>query len=149
MNHIPTVRTLVAMFLCSLSAHGVRAQNIEIRVEDSEVVYVEGNDMVLKLTNGEAREWEEAVEKKDSTNPCSTGRSPHVPWLRDRLHTSNYILVKIPIEIHNLGHGERLTCMDSEPLTEELAVTDQDVVSLSQAGLVRHRPQKPRPQRAN
>ena len=65
--------------------------------------------------------------------------------LRDRLHTSNYILVKIPIEIHNLGHGERLTCMDSERLPEEIGVTEKDIESLSQAGLVRRRAQKPRP----
>jgi hypothetical protein len=35
--------------------------------------------------------------------------------------------------------------MDSEGLPEELAVTEQDVESLSQAALVRRRPQKPRP----
>jgi hypothetical protein len=63
--------------------------------------------------------------------------------LRDRLKNSNYILLKIPIEIHNLGHGERLTCMDSERLPEELGVTDQDCVSLSQKGLVHRWLQKP------
>lgn len=64
--------------------------------------------------------------------------------LRDRLKNSNYILVKIPIEIHNLGHGERLICMDPERLPEDLGVTGQNVESLSQVGLVRHRLQKPR-----
>ena len=64
--------------------------------------------------------------------------------LRDRLHTSNYILVKIPIEIHNIGHGERLTCLDSDRLPLELGLNDQDIDSLSQRGLVRRRLLKPR-----
>jgi hypothetical protein len=50
-----------------------------------------------------------------------------------------------PIEIHNLGHGERLTCMDSERLPGELGLTGDEIESSSLAGLVRHRPQKPRP----
>jgi hypothetical protein len=65
--------------------------------------------------------------------------TPHVVSLRDRLHTSNFILLKIPIEIHNMGHGERLTCMDSEGLPEDLGLFDQDIESLSQRGLVRRR----------
>jgi hypothetical protein len=70
--------------------------------------------------------------------------TPHVVWLRDRLHTSNYILVKIPIEIYNLGHGERLTCMDSERLPAELGLTDTDVQRLFERGLSRPRPQRAR-----
>lgn len=35
--------------------------------------------------------------------------------------------------------------MDSERLPEDLGLSDQDIESLSQGGLVRHRPQKPRP----
>lgn len=65
--------------------------------------------------------------------------------LRDRLHTSNNILVKIPIEIHNLGHGERLTCMGCERLPDDLGLSDQDIESLSQRGLVNRRQQKTRP----
>ena len=70
--------------------------------------------------------------------------TPHVVSLRDRLHTSNFILLKIPIEIHNLGHGERLTSIDSERLPGDLDLTDQDIESLSQRGLVRRRLQKSR-----
>jgi hypothetical protein len=69
-------------------------------------------------------------KQEGSTSPCSTGLSPHVAWLRDRLHTSDYILLKIPIAIHNLGRGERLTCIDSERLQEELGLTDQDIERL-------------------
>lgn len=67
-----------------------------------------------------------------------------VEGLRNRVKNSNYVLLRIPIEIHNLGHGERLTCMDVERLPQELRVTDQDIESLSQTGLVRRRLQKPR-----
>jgi hypothetical protein len=51
-------------------------------------------------------------------------------------------LVKIPIEIHNLGHGERLTCMDSDRLHAELGLTDPDIQSLFERGLSRPRPQR-------
>ena len=64
-------------------------------------------------------------------------------WLRDRLHTSNYILVKIAIEIQNLGHGEKRTCLDSERLQAELGLTDLDIQSLFEKGLAGLRPEKP------
>jgi hypothetical protein len=65
------------------------------------------------------------------------------PWLRDRLHTSNDILVKIAIEIQNLGHGENRTCMDSEQLQAELGLTDLDIQRLVERGLACLRPEKP------
>ena len=65
--------------------------------------------------------------------------------LRDRLKISNFVLLKIPVEIHNLGHGEKLYCIDAERLPEVLGVTEKDVESVSQTGLVCRRPQKPRP----
>jgi hypothetical protein len=58
MNHLRTVRTLVPVLACILSAPGVRAQHVETRVENAEVVYVEGNDVVVKLTNGEVKQFE-------------------------------------------------------------------------------------------
>lgn len=58
MNLLRTVRILVAMFVCILSAAGVRAQHVATRVENAEVVYVEGNDVVLKATDGEVRQFE-------------------------------------------------------------------------------------------
>jgi hypothetical protein len=63
--------------------------------------------------------------------------------LRDRLHTSNYILVKIAIEIQDLGHGENRTCMDSERLQAELVLTKLDIQSLFEKGLAGLRPEKP------
>ncbi len=58
MNHLRAVLTLVAMLVCILSAPGVRAQHVQTRVENAEVVYVEGNDVVMKLTNGELKQFE-------------------------------------------------------------------------------------------
>jgi hypothetical protein len=43
--------------------------------------------------------------------PGAAGSHTWILWLRDRLRTSNYILGKIPVEIHNLAHGENRTCM--------------------------------------
>jgi len=58
MNHLRAVGILVAMLVCILSAPGVRAQHVETKVENAEVVYVEGNDVVVKLTSGEVKQFE-------------------------------------------------------------------------------------------
>jgi hypothetical protein len=58
MNHLRFVRILVAMLVCMVSAQGVRAQHVETRLENAEVVYVEGNDLVVKLANGEVKQFE-------------------------------------------------------------------------------------------
>ncbi|HSQ76637.1 MAG TPA: hypothetical protein VLT13_13820 [Bacteroidota bacterium] len=58
MNHLRAVRIFVVMLVCILSAPGVWAQLVETRVENAEVVYVEGNDVILKSTNGEVRQFE-------------------------------------------------------------------------------------------
>jgi len=76
--------------------------------------------------------------------PGATGSHAWLPWLRESLESSNYVLLTIPVEIHNVGHGQTLTCMDRGRLPEELAVTDQEVESLSQTGLVHRRSLKPR-----
>lgn len=86
--------------------------------------------------------------RPEKRKPGAASSHTWFPWLRDRLHTSNYILVKIPIEIHDLGHGEMSTCMDCERLPEELGLSDLDIESLSKRGLVRVRPKKPLPRNA-
>jgi len=58
MNHLRSARTLVPMLVCILSAPGVMAQRIETRVENAEVVYVEGNDVVVRLADGDVRQFE-------------------------------------------------------------------------------------------
>jgi len=98
--------------------------------------------------------WISAFEEMDVAEDLG-GREKQKPpgshiwglWLRERLDNSNYVLLKIPIEIHNLGHGQRLICMDSERLPEELGLNEEAIGSLVQGGLVRLRPQKPRPKK--
>lgn len=87
--------------------------------------------------------WEEAKQNEESSTPHPGGLTPRVAWLRERFENSNFTMVKIPIEIHNLGHGEKLTCMDSGRLPAELGLADHDILSLSERGLIRPRPQKP------
>ena len=92
------------------------------------------------------RKWEEAKKANgESGKPPSGSSTPHVAWLRERLENSNFVLLKIPIEIHNLGHGQRLICMDGDRLPQELGLNEEAIGSLVQGGLVRLRPQKPRP----
>ena len=90
-------------------------------------------------------EREEADKKRTQTSPSSTGLSPHVVWLRERLKNSNFILLKIPTEIITCDHGENLTCMDETRLGETLALTSADIDGLVEAGLVRRKPLRPRP----
>ncbi len=58
MNYLWAVRILVVMLVCILSAPGARAQRVETKVENAEVVYVEENDIVIKSTSGEVRQFE-------------------------------------------------------------------------------------------
>ena len=58
MNTLRALPTLLAMLVFLLAAPVVRAQYVKTRVENAEVVYVEGNDVVLKFTNGEVRQFE-------------------------------------------------------------------------------------------
>jgi hypothetical protein len=61
------------MLVCILWATGVRAQHVETRVENAEVVYVEGNDVVLRLADGDVKQFEIAdsckfnIDGKDVT----------------------------------------------------------------------------------
>ena len=73
MNHLRTVRTIVPMLVCILWATGIRAQHVETRVENAEVVYVEGNDVVVRLADGDVKQFEIAdsckfnIDGKDVT----------------------------------------------------------------------------------
>jgi hypothetical protein len=58
MNHLRATPIYIAMLVCVLSAPNVRAQRVETRVENAEVVYLEGNVVVLKSTDGEVRQFE-------------------------------------------------------------------------------------------
>jgi len=64
MNHLRAVRILIAILVCILSVRDVRAQHTETRVENAQVIYVEGNDVVLKLPNGEVKQFEVSDDSK-------------------------------------------------------------------------------------
>ena len=87
------------------------------------------------------RTWED-VKKENQVRQV---RTP-VPLLRERLKDSNSVILKIPIETHNLRHGQRLTCMDGERLPHELGLDEEAIQGFLQAGLIRCRPQKPPPE---
>ncbi len=75
--------------------------------------------------------------------PKETPVLPRGFLLPETHENSNYILVRIPIEIHKLGHDERLTSMHSERFPAELGLTDPDIQRLFETGLARLRPEKP------
>jgi hypothetical protein len=56
--------------------------------------------------------------------------------LRERLENSNYILLRIPIEIHLFERGLQAIYMDPSRLPELLGLSDQDIERLCQAGIV-------------
>lgn len=58
MNNLRIIRILIPALVFILSGQAVRAQHIETRVENAEIVYVEGNDLVVKLPTGEVRQFE-------------------------------------------------------------------------------------------
>ena len=67
--------------------------------------------------------------------------------LRERLENSNYILLRIPVEIHLFERGLQAICMDSSRLPEILELSGQDIEHLMQAGLVRVPPTIPQPRK--
>jgi hypothetical protein len=83
--------------------------------------------------------WEVAKQNEEPATSLSGGSTPRVVRLRERLENSNYVLLRIPIEIHNLEHGQRLICLDSDRLPQELDLNEDAIGSLVQAGLVRLR----------
>jgi hypothetical protein len=58
MNHLRTVRTVIALLVGLLPASGIRAQHVETTLENAVVVYVEGNDVIVKLPGGEVKLFE-------------------------------------------------------------------------------------------
>ena len=74
------------------------------------------------------------------------GLSLHVVRLRERLENSNYILLRIPIEIHLLQRGLQGIFMDPGRLPALMGLSEQDIDELLQAGLVHPRSMKPPPE---
>lgn len=59
-------------------------------------------------------------------------------WLRETHENSNYILLRIPVEIHLFERGLQGICMDPDRLAGELALAEHDLEGLLQAHLVRY-----------
>ena len=56
---VPRIHQCVsAILVCLVLATAARAQHVETKVENAEVVYVEGNDVIVKFTDGEVRHFE-------------------------------------------------------------------------------------------
>ncbi len=107
MNNLRGIRTLVAMLVCILPAQGLRAQRVETKVENAEVVYVEGNVVVMKLAHGEVRQFE-------------------IP------DSSRFMIDSANITVHELKPGMKLTAM----ITTESTPRWVDTVEIIQVGTV-------------
>jgi hypothetical protein len=81
--------------------------------------------------------------KTQSHNPSWFESSCSV--LRERLENSNYILLRIPIEIHLFERGRQEICVDSLRLPALLDLSEAAIKRLRQAGLVHLLPPTPRP----
>lgn len=65
---------------------------------------------------------------------------PNVVRLPETHENSNYILLRIPIEIHLFERGLQAICIDSHRLPEILGLSETSIEHLQQAGLVRAPP---------
>jgi hypothetical protein len=66
------------------------------------------------------------------------------PWLRETHENSNYILLRIPIEISNIAHGEKAIAVAEGPLHCSLPLSPAAFARLQDVRLIR----LPRPVRA-
>jgi hypothetical protein len=78
MNNLRIIRILIPALVFILSGPAVRAQHVETRVENAEVVYVEGSDLIVKLPTGEVRQF----EVPDSSRFTVDGKDVTVPDLK-------------------------------------------------------------------
>ncbi len=97
---------------------------IEVRSEDS---FAKGANTVQS-------------DHDNKKNPCEYKGFA----LRETHENSNYILLRIPVEIHLFQRGLQGICMDPDLLPRELGLAAQDIERLMQAGLVRFHPQRSR-----
>ncbi len=84
--------------------------------------------------------------KKGVQSPSDSKRHPSNTEgfsLPETHENSNYILLRIPIEMHLFQRGLQGICMDPDLLPQELGLNEEAIGCLVQAGLVRLRPQKP------
>jgi hypothetical protein len=92
MDHLRAVRILLATLVCFLFAPGVWAQHVQTKVENAEVVYVEGNDVVVKSTNGEVRQFEISDNSKFTVD----GKDVTVQELKPGMKLTAMITTALP-----------------------------------------------------
>jgi hypothetical protein len=85
-------------------------------------------------------------KNEESSNPGNPGLTPRVAWLRETHENSNFILLRIPVEIHNSAHGEKAIAVAEAPLSSILPLSPDAITRLQGSGsrLLR----RPRPARA-
>lgn len=82
MHHERNTRILIALSLCILSVTLVRAQPVETRVDSAQVVYAEGNALVLRLTNGEVRQFDVPDSVKFAVEGRDVAQRDLVPGMK-------------------------------------------------------------------
>src|SRR5271169_439216 len=92
MNILRNIRTLVPLLVFIMSASAARAQHVETRLENAEVVYVEGNFVVVKSPAGDVRQF----EVPDSSRFTVDGRDVTVPELKPGMKLTATIFTATP-----------------------------------------------------
>jgi hypothetical protein len=68
MKQFRIVRMVLVLLVSLLLAQGARAQLVDTKIENGEVVYIEGNALVVKYANGELRQFEMPENSKFSVD---------------------------------------------------------------------------------
>jgi hypothetical protein len=82
------------------------------------------------------KEWEEAKRHEDPRPPSSGGSSLQVAWLRGTHDDSNYILLRIPLEIRYGRRGEKALSIATRYLPSALPISQGAITRLQEAGLI-------------
>jgi hypothetical protein len=83
-------------------------------------------------------------KNEESSNPGNPGLTPRVAWLRETHENSNFILLRIPIEISNIAHGEKAIAVAEAPPSSIPPLSPDAITRLQGSRLSR----RPRPARA-
>ena len=83
------------------------------------------------------KEWEQARKQENPKPPSSGGSSFQVAWLPETHENSNYILLRIPIEIVNSARGEKAISVAEGRLNHSLPLSPAAITSLQDVHLIR------------
>ena len=74
---------------------------------------------------------------EESSGPENPGLTPRVAWLSETHENSNFILLRIPIEISNIAHGEKAIAVEEGQLHCSLPLSPAAITRLQDARLTR------------